>query len=259
VKDKLAGGNAVRPQAWLMRVPTESMKHPLFLLGLCFCLSTPQARAAIMNGSFEDGLIGWTTSFSGVTVHTATSGGDLAYPYPSSTIPSPYHAASGGIDGNGYATARFLWPEATGWVGPDGVQYTCSDFSAVSLAQTFYAEAGSVITGWANYTTRCYYTQTLHNPTWVSINGDAVWARSTLNVPLVEYPETRGVGWEQWSYSVPADGNYTISLGMGDGCQFGGSASFDGITISSVPDAGATGLLLGIGFAVVAAIRRRIA
>lgn len=58
-------------------------------------------------------------------------------------------------------------------------------------------------------------------------------------------------GWASWEYVVPTSGEYTICFHMGNGCQHGQRAEFDGVTVRSVPEVGSTALLTLLGLGVL--------
>lgn len=111
------------------------------------------------------------------------------------------------------------------------------------------------ISGWANYGHWC--NQSIpHNPVSVSVNGSAVWSHNTSTVP---YDPTEGLGtsgWEAWTFTAPAEGDYTLTVDVGPVCQNFAYVDLDGIQVVPEPALG-TLALLGAGVFLLRRIRKR--
>jgi hypothetical protein len=197
-------------------------------------LIAPAANAAVINGSFEDGLTGWTVIsddnyigtgdrffFTPVTYAYPQSTVGLSSFFTASTVPDPRGQILQCITEEGYATIS--------WTMPSGVTY--SRFGApYSVIQTVYAQAGAVISGWANY-----LSDEGAGPGQASvlINGHEVWAASDAQIGR---PFTF-LGWQHWSYIVPQDGDFAISLHVNSSGNWPWSAAyFDDIELTAVPE-----------------------
>jgi len=195
----------------------------------CYCLvavSTTLAQA-LVNPTFHDGMNGWTA------VETLDD--------------SP---AFGGSSASG----GYLWLSSMG--------------TTETVFQTFHGTQGMELTGSAYYETRCYYTlpfppEGIHGIGSVEINGHNIWRADNTTIPpaIIEPWEMPGQilrtsGWQTWTYTLPADGDYTIAFDLRDGCQYGASARFNGVTVHvpTISDTGETVWLLGCALACVAGV-----
>jgi len=108
---------------------------------------------------------------------------------------------------------------------------TYSRFGASdSFLQTVHTQAGEVISGWANFESG---DGGGGGQASVLINGQEVWFAIDRQFGL----PGRFLGWQHWSYTVPQDGDFTISLDMtGSGTFPSFGAFFDDITVSAVPE-----------------------
>lgn len=128
----------------------------------------------------------------------------------------------------------------------------------LSLNQSLTLAAGDVITGWASFYNGDYEAQ---DSAWVKVWGHECellatpWRENSGSQPLQHFnatPYRTVTPWTQWFWQAPADGTYTVSLGVttqGDN-NFASYGFFDGIwktpvalPIAAVPEPSTLALL----------------
>lgn len=216
-------------------------------------------KGALVNGSFEDGLNGWTVQLKNVIVRDNETLQPIAYPYPTEQIPwqqfwgvsssfvdkleidtltreiiTPL-SRQGPVDGQFFAAAGN--PRSgfsSGFTGPDNqsyyLQYTPK--TQFILSQTVDLRRGETLSGWAAY----FYENTVggrgSGDAKISVGQQQVWFHNEDTAYRLY-----GSGWEKWEYLAPTDGRYEIEILLGtpyaDDYAF---AAFDNFTVSTVTD-----------------------
>lgn len=235
--------------------------------------------ADVINGSFEDGLTGWTKSGGGLAFYTTDANGELDfenpvdYPFDVSTI--PIYDGSWNIDAGGVAGANKLRiehygvpPELYEFEAPNGDTYWHSHTPPLwaGLYQDIQLAAGETLSGWAAFDTE-EYIPTFRDFTQVTVNGEVIWHKHISDIlvydPGLDLWIVPEVVWEQWSFLAPTNGIYRLQFELHTDDQEYSRAFFDDVRVNGgsagVPDATSTAALLGLvftGFGLIA--RRRI-
>ena len=104
------------------------------------------------------------------------------------------------------------------------------------------------ISGWANYGHWCdQWFPGGHNPVSISVNGSAVWSHDTSTVPYdPDIGRLSTSGWEAWTFTAPAEGDYRLTVDVGPVCQNLAYVELDGVQVVPEPAVG-TLALLGAG------------
>jgi hypothetical protein len=216
-----------------------SRPHLLFsttIVFLVLLLSTTTVPADILNGSFEDGLTGWTIGIGSSYIR-----GD--YPYPASTIDrAQWNIYEDSVDGIFSAGRECPTGEEMGFIGPDNEVYSiiCREFT---LSQVVELQQGEILSGWGRYS---FYNRvelfTFGNGnSRVTVGQETVWIHNiNPNIPHDGDPNygwaRYDTGWEQWQYTVPTSGYYTIEIFLGSNLPWcGAEARFDGFTVVPEP------------------------
>lgn len=134
-------------------------------------------------------------------------------------------AAASASDAVGLTNPGFETGNASGWSGSGSVTsqyqgYTAPDgnyFATViagcatnTLAQTFTARAGQTLTGWSFFKANDYLPYNDSGAVRLSIAGGGTTA-TVFSSSIGQVGSYGGTPWERWSYTVPTDGQYTIS------------------------------------------------
>jgi hypothetical protein len=155
---------------------------------LCPTTAAPGDARGIDNGGFEKGLTGWTlyrpsNYYGSAGVHTSYYLGSSQYTY---IYP---------VDGDYFARVT----------GGHSSIYT-------TLRQTFYANAGETITGWAafKYTDYSPYNDNAAVNIYTSLGMQIAqpWYRSGSMVGNYGFSN-----WAEWKWQAPASGNYILEYG----------------------------------------------
>jgi hypothetical protein len=235
------------------------------------------AFAAVINGSFEQGLDGWTKTGGGLTYYTTGADGELdldnpvAYPFDPTTNPwydGSWKLAPGGVDGaqhlliEHYGVPTDLWD----FEAPDGTTYWFypgDDPLWVGLYQDVMLSAGETLSGWAAFDTDELLPD-YRDFARVTVNGEVVWHRHLSDVLVydeeLEFWIVPEVTWAPWSFLATAPGLYRLQFELHTDDQEYSSGLFDGVRVTGaagVPDAGSTVVLLGLALAMLRAAARR--
>jgi hypothetical protein len=231
------------------------------LASTCVCCCAASVEGQVVNGDFENGLLGWQFNLASSRIGfirpmpDPEPGLPYAYPFPSSTTPLANHARVGGGFGNDGSSGLQLFSPQTvvrlDFTGPDSNSYSLTPSSyTMSLSQDLQLSAGSAITGWARFSSE-------DNPGFkdfasITINGGSVW-RCDLNALQNRWPAWTDGPWQQWEFVVPADGTYHLSLNIFGDDDRSSAAYFDNIRV--VPEPTALALMV-LGLALFTAARK---
>lgn len=193
------------------------------------------------------------------------NGGPIPIPYPFADASVPFPTIGPLTSRIGSDSVEFMATDPDSgprlrWIGPDGRDYLYLYARGLSLVHTLHASAGTLISGRALYETRCpndnvWPADEEHGASSVRINGLAVWNASPLTLdPPSDGFGLRSSGWQNWSFLVPEDGTYTLSLDIwSPGCQYEEWVRFESIR---TPDDGSLLLLFGVGALAASTFRR---
>jgi hypothetical protein len=199
-----------------------------------FLLSTV-SHADVINGSFENGLTGWTAS------------AEYYQPAPGEILPtSPFVSVTN--------SPIFLTPVDGEYVAiiltPEGYSLA----SKTSLSQNVLMSKGDVLSGFMAF-------ETIDNPIFpdkgfVSINGTSIFTLDIQdawdwNIGNTDFRD-KATPWLPWSWTAPTAGNYTLSLNVSGDSELGSWAYFDNI---KVPEP-STVALLDFGIVMLFVSRR---
>lgn len=230
----------------------------LLTISLCILSTVPDqaVSAGIINGGFETGTLeGWTLSLPGEVwvdrFHDDVYERHVLYPYENSNIPWLTDYASVTRDGfegalRLHQRGIYFAPSVHAWTMDDGWTYRVeSPYQVLRIEQTIHLSSGMLtISGWANYGTWCPSTNFLENPALISVNGATIWSHDTTTVaPAASSGQLRTTGWEDWTFTAPTEGDYTLTLDIGPICQYFGYAELDGVQVIPEPAVVALGIL----------------
>lgn len=139
---------------------------------------------------------------------------------------------------------------------PDGTEliFEASGFT-IGLQRQLALHRGDTITGYAKLWTEDYPEYSDHAQ--VTINGTYAWYHD-LSTTWRAAGEYDGL-WQQWTYTAPTTGLYTIGVSIYGDDELDSVASFRDISIlARVPDVSTTAGLLGIGLVSLGYLRRRL-
>lgn len=135
-------------------------------------------------------------------------------------LPAMASASTGGLVNPGFESG-----DTAGWWGSGSVTsqhggYTAPDgnyFAVVSggcststLAQTFVAHGGETLTGWAFFQANDYWPFNDNGAVQLSVDGAGTTA-TVFSSSVGEVGSYGATPWQKWSYTFPADGQYTIA------------------------------------------------
>ena len=228
-------------------------------IALAFVAGT--AHAQVVNGSFGNGLAGWTTGGDAAVVGThlsltnaTTDGSDDADGIVrnlSGNAPL-VSGQPGGLEDTAGLAQGALDPDAA-----DAI--TATEGSVAS--QTFLAAAGSQLSfQWDLSTLDQSGDATFADIAFVVIDGKLITLGSALDAttPLAGGSYAAHTGWADWSTTFATAGSHTISFGIADIGDYGVSSALDiaDVNVSSVPES-STLALMAAGLALLILQRRR--
>jgi hypothetical protein len=216
----------------------------------------------IANGSFEDGLTGWTLDAKlNVAWPVANARAIELLILDRSQI---HHAlaqttSSRVVDGSAAAEIKsaevsefYLLSDTGELIEQYGGGYS------VFLYQDIFLRTGETLAGSAKFLTGETQPE-FSDFARVSVGNESIWDFGVSDLPSgggsILNPEGP---WETWQYTAPSDGTYRLKLELHQDDQISSRAFFDNIRTSNVPDGGATGGFLGIGLAVLAFVRKKL-
>jgi hypothetical protein len=231
------------------------------LSAIALALGAGSARAQVVNGSFGNGLAGWTT------------GGDAA------VVGTHLSLTNAGIDGSDDAdgvernlsgTAPLVSGEPGGLEAAAGLApFALDPDTAAGIAategavasQTFLAAAGSHLSfQWDLATMDQSGDPSFADIAFVVIDGQRVFLGSVLDAatPIAGGSYAAHTGWAGWSTTLANGGSHTISFGIADVGDSAVSSALDisRVDVSSVPES-STLALMAAGLAMLALKRRR--
>lgn len=208
------------------------MKRTLMFLAVAvLLLAVGSVKADISNGSFEDGLNGWSYAFTGGAVQTVSS-----------------HT-----DSSGSAAGTTSWSATDG--GSFALLQAGDAYVRTQLYQTFTASAGDVLTFDYFWDSRDYSGWNDQGMgTLLSGSGTGGTELSTLFLHTVNSdPENYwGTDWTLVSYTFADSGTYTLLLETWNAGDSAGApyVGIDNVFVTPVPAAALLGLL-GLSTAAV--------
>ncbi|GAC1526739.1 MAG: hypothetical protein NVS3B1_16420 [Marmoricola sp.] len=112
-----------------------------------------------------------------------------------------------GWSGNASVTTNYQ-----GYTAPDGSYFAVvlGGCPTNTLSQTFTASAGQTVTGWSFFKANDYSPFDDSGSVQLSVTGDGTTS-TVFSSSVSQVGDYGGTPWEQWSYTAPADGQYTIS------------------------------------------------
>lgn len=112
-----------------------------------------------------------------------------------------------GWSGSGFVTAGYQ-----GYTAPDGAYFAVvlGGCHTNTLSQTFTATAGQTLTGWSFFKANDYLPYNDSGTVSLSVSG--VGSTTTVFASSIgQVGSFGGTPWQRWSYTAPADGQYTIA------------------------------------------------
>lgn len=235
------------------------------ILSLSFCLAGLPSTAAIINGGFEQGdFTGFTTTAGNSSIESAAFGitpqegvfqGLLVAPDTDYGLNYDLDAFLGLADG----TLDTILPSSGG---------------GAALQTTFEAKAGQVLRLDWDFITCCEEGGMPYDGAFVSIKGAGTFLSALATTPdaatgfgpvsktllspvqLIDFPNTFQfrVGYQTFQYIIPADGVYTLGIGVRNGGSERSTESAVVVdNIALVPEPSSI-LLIGSGLLLAAAI-----
>jgi len=113
---------------------------------------------------------------------------------------------------SGWSGSGFVTTEYQGYTAPDGNYFATvmAGCATNTLAQTFTARAGQTLTGWSFFKANDYLPYNDSGAVRLSIAGGGTTA-TVFSSSIGQVGSYGGTPWQRWTYTVPADGQYTIS------------------------------------------------
>lgn len=113
---------------------------------------------------------------------------------------------------SGWSGSGFVTTQYQGYTAPDGNYFATviAGCATNTLAQTFTARAGQSLTGWSFFKANDYLPYNDSGAVRLSIAGGGTTA-TVFSSSIGQVGSYGGTPWQRWTYTVPADGQYTIS------------------------------------------------
>ena len=114
---------------------------------------------------------------------------------------------------SGWSGSALVTSQYAGYTAPDGHYFAMvtGGCPTDTLSQSFTAHSGQILTGWSFFKANDYLPYNDSGSVQLSVTGAGTAATvftSSIN-QVGSYGETP---WQQWSYTAPADGQYTIRI-----------------------------------------------
>lgn len=239
----------------------SNMKNKILALAVVtasagFCTSAMAAPAQLANQGYEAGLEGWISSGD----VTATSESTVATG-PGDWIITPHQTQMAQLNSNSTEVQEldtFFGLNA----GTIDAALTGDVTNGAGIKQSFTGLAGDTLTQYWDFVARDYIP--FNDSAFVVINGQVTVLASIENggIEVGDYGYT---GWQSFSYTLPADGTYTVGFGVVnmqdtalDGVLFldnqAGDARF--VPASTIPEPEAYAMLLA-GLAFISVMTKR--
>ena len=189
-------------------------------IGMGLCADAASA-ADFVNGSFEDGLTGWSYTVSATTTGQFNN---------STYVFNPK-------EGTRLAKVGYDWD------------------SPASLSHSVYVLANHYITGWVAFVSEDY--PSFNDMGALLVNGETIFSATTQSV----YDKNKGSGATPWTffyYRTKTSGLYTLSADVYQDDELNSFILLDGVKIQSAIPEPTTWALMIAGFGLVGpALRRR--
>ena len=234
---------------------------PAALSALALALVAGSAHAQVVNGSFGNGLAGWTTGGDAAVVGTHlsltnayTDGSDDADGVVRNLSGNAPLASGqpGGLEDTAGLAQQALDPDTAAAI-------TATEGSVAS--QTFLVAAGSQLSfQWDLSTMDQSGDKSFADIAFVVIDGQLITLGSALDAgsPPAGGSYAAHTGWADWSTTFSTGGSHTVSFGIADIGDVAVSSALDiaAVNVSSVPES-PTLALMAAGLALLALQRRR--
>jgi hypothetical protein len=112
----------------------------------------------------------------------------------------------------GWSGSATVTPSYNGYAAPDGNYFAVvpAGCSTNALTQTFSAQAGQTLTGWAFFQANDYMPYNDSGAVQLAVTGGGT-TTTVFSSSVAEVGNYGATPWHQWSYTYPADGQYTIT------------------------------------------------
>jgi PEP-CTERM motif len=225
-----------------------------------FCTSANAAPAVLVNQGYESGLAGWTSSGD----VTATSDSSVIN-NNGEWIIAPYQTQMAQLNSNSIDA-----PDLDTFFGLDAGTIDAIDAAVggdvangAGIQQSFTGLSGETVTQFWDYVARDYAPY--NDPAFVVINGQVTTLASIHNGGI-EVGDFGHSGWQSFSYTLPADGTYTIGFGVVntldtvlDGALFLDNQAGDARLIPAIPEPETYAMLVaGLGLLGFMAKRKNL-
>lgn len=157
------------------------------------------------------------------TAASAAAGGSISNPgFESGT--------TSGWSGSGWVTGNY-----NGYTAPDGSYFAVipGGCSTNVLHQTFDAQQGQALTGWSFFQAHDYWPFNDSGAVQLLVSGGG-GDTTVFSSSIGEVGNFGGTGWRPWTYTVPADGEYTVWATSSNGGDCAAS-SVIGLDIEAPP------------------------
>jgi len=230
--------------------------------------NSPTARAAVDNGGFESGLLGWSVagdaaaqgSFMGVApfqgasqLLLGTASVDFADDAPASA--AQFNVSGLNPESAGFALENFLGI-AAGGLDPDAAN-AVQAYEGSAARQSIAAGAGSVLSFRFNFLTNEVGAVAMADYAFAVIDGNVI---RLADVPSAGASWNTGLqtGYQSFSYTFATGGAHSIAFGVVDVGDYDRSSllAVDAVSVSVVPEPSSVALML-VGLVGVAALAKR--
>ncbi len=156
----------------------------------------------------------------------------------------------------------YLIPDENTFIAPDGSSWNFSETNYLKSVQVDICFGiGDKISGLAQFAT--YDSPDFADYATVTVGGLEVWQNRISDVFDFEAYNAFGISsgdWENWSWTAPTSGRYTVSLDLFGDDELESFAYFDNfvVTRSAVPDGGYSVGLLLCSLGALILLRRRL-